>query len=109
MVRARETSGCSNIAVEVFRILEYPNFFTPNGDTKNDRWNIDCLRDQVGARVSIYDRYGKILAVIDPSRFGWDGVYNNALMPTSDYWFKVEYLSQDGLPIVFASHFTLKR
>ncbi len=108
-IRARETSGCSNIAIDSFRVLDYPKFFTPNGDAKNDIWNIECLKDQVGARISIYDRYGKIVASLDPSRFGWDGNYNNTLMPTNDYWFKVEYLSRDGTPRVYMSHFTLKR
>jgi gliding motility-associated-like protein len=109
VLRVREVSGCSNTAVETFRILEYPKFFTPNGDAENDRWNIDCLKAQASARISIFDRYGKIVAVIYPSRSGWDGVYNGAFMPTNDYWFKVEYFSEDGLPRVFTSHFTLKR
>ncbi len=109
VIKARETSRCSNVALEAFRILEYPKFFTPNNDSVNDSWNIDCLRDQVGAKISIYDRYGKVLAVLDPSRFGWDGIYNDALMPTNDYWFKVEYIDKNGLSRTFASHFTLKR
>jgi hypothetical protein len=58
-IRARETSGCSNIAVVNFRVLDYPKFFTPNGDFRNDSWNIECLKDQAEARISIYDRYGK--------------------------------------------------
>jgi len=109
VLRVREISGCSNIAVGAFRILEYSKVFTPNGDTYKDSWNIDCLRDQTSARISIYDRYGKILAVIYPSRLGWNGVYNGALMPTNDYWFEVDYFSEDGTPRVFRSHFTLKR
>ena len=109
IVRVREVTGCSNIAEETFRILEYPKYFTPNGDTMNDLWNIDCLRDQAGASISIFDRYGKLLTVLNPSRFGWDGSYNDTLMPSDDYWFKVEYVDENGLPSVFMSHFTLKR
>lgn len=109
VIRAREISGCSNIASETFQILEYPKFFTPNNDSVNDTWNIDCLKDQVGAKITIYNRYGKLLAVLDPSRFGWNGIYNDALMPTNDYWFKVEYVDEKGLSRTFVSHFTLKR
>jgi len=108
-IRVREISGCSNIAIENFRVLDYPKFFTPNGDSRNDSWNIECLKDQVGARISIYDRYGKLLASINPSRLGWDGTYNGAFMPTNDYWFRVEYLNKEGQPKVFTSNFTLKR
>ena len=109
VLRAREISGCSNIALGVFRVLDYPKVFTPNGDTYKDSWNIDCLREQTSARISIYDRYGKMLAVIYPSGFGWNGIYNGALMPTNDYWFEVDYFGEDGSPRVFRSHFTLKR
>ncbi|OZV70682.1 lectin-like domain-containing protein [Winogradskyella aurantia] len=109
IIRARESSGCSNVASETFRILEYPKFFTPNGDSDNDFWNITCLRNQPNARISIFDRYGKILATIRPTRSGWDGAYNGALMPANDYWFKVDYFNENGSPRVFTSHFTLKR
>ncbi|WP_179021619.1 lectin-like domain-containing protein [Winogradskyella forsetii] len=109
VIRVREISGCGNVAIEIFRILEYPKFFTPNGDTLNKVWNIECLNDQPSARIDIFDRYGKLLVGIEPSRYGWDGTYNGVLMPTSDYWFRVEYFGEDGSPRVFTSHFTLKR
>ena len=109
LIRARQISSCSTTASRLFQILDYPKYFTPNGDGTNDIWNIDCLRDQSGARIAIFNRFGKLLAVINPSVSGWDGIYNNTIMPTSDYWFKVEYFGDDGSPRVFTSHFTLKR
>ena len=42
---------------------------------------------------------------VSPSEDGWDGTFNGALMPTDDYWFKVNL--QDGR--TFMGHFTLKR
>ena len=109
IVNVREISSCSNIAVERFRILDYPKFFTPNGDTKNDTWNIECLKDQTGAKVTIFSRYGTLLAIINPSQTGWDGTYNNQQMPSNDYWFKVEYFGDADSTRTFSSHFTLKR
>ncbi|MEM6515136.1 MAG: T9SS type B sorting domain-containing protein [Bacteroidota bacterium] len=109
LISVREVSGCSNVVSRVFRILEYPKFFTPNGDEFNPFWNIECLNDQPEAQVSIFDRYGKLLKVISTQGRGWDGIYNGNLMPTSDYWFIVEYLSNDNSPRTFSSHFTLKR
>lgn len=108
-ITVRESSGCSNIVLEPFRILEYPKFFTPNGDSINDFWNISCLRDQPNAQISIFDRYGKLLSIIKPSELGWDGVYKGTLLPSNDYWFEVEYFGMDNLPRLFKSHFTLKR
>jgi gliding motility-associated-like protein len=109
VIRARERTGCSNTAVASFRILEYPKFFTPNGDTVNDFWNISCLNNQPSARIDIFDRYGKLLTTFSPVDPGWDGTYNSAVLPSSDYWFKVNYTSEEGSPREFTSHFTLKR
>lgn len=90
IIKSREQSGCSKIAVETFRILEYPKFFTPNGDPENDLWNIAYLRDPTGAKVTISIRYGKVLNVIDPNRFEWNDLYNGTMIPSSDYWFMAE-------------------
>jgi gliding motility-associated-like protein len=109
VMAVRETSGCSNIAIATFRIFEFPKFFTPNGDGINDVWNIGCLDNQTNANITIFDRYGKILKVINPARSGWDGSYNGELMPTNDYWFKLDYLDDAGAARTFSSHFTLKR
>ncbi|MRT16936.1 T9SS type B sorting domain-containing protein, partial [Vitellibacter sp. q18] len=37
-----------------------------------------------------------------------DGTYNGSPMPSSDYWFRVEYREQDAQK-EFKGHFTLKR
>jgi gliding motility-associated-like protein len=109
LIKVREISGCSNIASKTFRILDYPKFFTPNNDSFNDRWNIKCLSNQPNAKIIIFDRFGKILANLNPSNPGWDGFYNNMPMPSNDYWFKVDYFDTDGNFKTFTSNFTLKR
>ncbi|WP_296319623.1 T9SS type B sorting domain-containing protein [Winogradskyella sp.] len=108
-IRASEASGCSNIVSETFQVLDYPKFFTPNGDVYNNFWNISCLANQPSSIISIFDRYGKLLKQISPASSGWDGTYNGNLMPSNDYWFQVNYIDNDGLPRVFSSHFSLKR
>jgi gliding motility-associated-like protein len=41
---------------------------------------------------------------------GWDGTYNGALLPASDYWFTIEYIEPLTTDLkVFKSHFSLKR
>jgi gliding motility-associated-like protein len=109
LLKVREISGCSDIASTTFRILDYPKFFTPNNDNFNDRWNIDCLRNQREAKIIIFDRFGKVLATIKPNNIGWDGFYNNTPLPSNDYWFKVDYVDTDGNFKTFTSNFTLKR
>ncbi|TDW46079.1 gliding motility-associated-like protein [Flavobacterium sp. 270] len=99
--------NCGNLILFA-NVLKYPKFFTPNNDGFNDTWNIKDLAEQPNAVIKIFDRYGKFLTQIRPSGAGWDGNYNGASLPSSDYWFQVFY-TQDQLDQVFKAHFTLKR
>ena len=108
IVRVRDAEGCSNEPESAVTILSYPKFFTPNGDGFNDFWNIKCLRNSTGL-VSIFDRFGKLLKQFKTTGSGWNGTYNNNLMPTSDYWFLVTYYDENGIEKEFSSHFTLRR
>ena len=106
---ARDITGCGEVMVEVL-VIGYPLFFTPNGDGYNDTWNIFSLSDQLETKIYIFDRYGKLLKEIRPQGRGWDGTYNGALMPSSDYWFTVHYLDLSTNKIKqHKAHFTLKR
>ncbi|MEI2419144.1 T9SS type B sorting domain-containing protein, partial [Arthrospira platensis SPKY2] len=60
------------------------------------------------AKIYIFDRFGKLLKQISSTSDGWDGTFNGQLMPSSDYWFSVEYI-YNGQPRQFKSNFTLKR
>ncbi|NRA91476.1 MAG: T9SS type B sorting domain-containing protein, partial [Psychroserpens sp.] len=108
-ISARESSGCSNEISQGFKVLNFPKFFTPNGDSYNNTWNIACLNNQASSVISIFDRYGKLLKQISPASSGWDGTYRGQVMPNSDYWFSVNFIDSDGQLSTFSSHFTLKR
>jgi gliding motility-associated-like protein len=109
VVTARDIEGCGEASVTVF-VMDYPKFFTPNGDGYHDTWNIVGIAGQPGARIYIFDRYGKLLKQLDPTGEGWNGTYNGEPMPTSDYWFTVEYSEPStGQRKEFKAHFTLKR
>ncbi|SEP89131.1 T9SS type B sorting domain-containing protein [Flavobacterium urocaniciphilum] len=101
--------NCSPTRVGPIYIVNYPKFFTPNGDGVNDYWNIYNLSFSNDAIISIFDRYGKLIKQITPSSIGWDGKYNGKDLPSTDYWFSVEYTSQSNNKAIFKSHFTLKR
>jgi gliding motility-associated-like protein len=108
-VYIRDVNGCGTTAVEIY-IVDYPKYFTPNGDGYHDTWNIDALSGQLGSRIYIFDRYGKLLKQISPAGDGWDGTYNGQPMPTSDYWFTLEYNDLNtGQPKQLKAHFSLKR
>lgn len=109
-VNIYDTLGnCSPTRVGPIYIINYPNYFTPNGDGVHETWNITDLAQQPNSTISIFDRYGKLLKQISPSGIGWDGKYNGKDMPSTDYWFSVEYTTQSSNNAVFKSHFALKR
>ena len=109
LVTVTDTNGCTNLSTNVF-IIGYPTYFTPNSDGFNDYWNVIGLENQPTANIYIYDRYGKFLKQISSKSLGWDGTYLGALLPTSDYWFTVEYIEPLTTDLkVFKSHFSLKR
>ncbi|MQP52658.1 MULTISPECIES: choice-of-anchor L domain-containing protein [unclassified Flavobacterium] len=91
-------------------IINYPNYFSPNTDGVNDNWNIWDLRHQPDAIISIFDRYGKFIKQISPAGSGWDGTLNGERLPSTDYWFTVKYLPQNGTENqIFRAHFSLIR
>ncbi|WP_422105313.1 T9SS type B sorting domain-containing protein [Winogradskyella sp.] len=105
-VFVRDRNNCG-ITEELVSVIGFPKFFTPNNDDTNDFWQVKGISRQFQPNTSIliFDRHGKLLKELDPLGPGWDGTYNGAKMPSSDYWFKVEL--QDGR--TFTSHFSLKR
>ncbi|WP_159800389.1 T9SS type B sorting domain-containing protein, partial [Flavobacterium sp. MK4S-17] len=108
-VYIRDINGCSPIELEVYA-LNYPRFFSPNGDGVRDTWNITGLRNQKDAYIYIFDRYGKLVASIKPSGPGWDGTYNGERLPATDYWFTLMYQSPNtGAAKEFKAHFSLLR
>ncbi|WP_188362110.1 T9SS type B sorting domain-containing protein, partial [Flavobacterium orientale] len=106
-VRDKNDGGCDTVII-IKTAINYPLFFTPNGDGYNDTWNIIGLGDQPFAKIYIFDRYGKLLKQISPTSNGWDGTFNGQPLPSTDYWFTVTY-EEDAQMKEFKAHFSLKR
>jgi gliding motility-associated-like protein len=101
-------TSCDPLILTGVQIIDYPHYFTPNGDGINDTWNVVGLQNQPMAKIYIFDRYGKLIKEISPQSPGWDGTYNGNLMPSTDYWFRVDYSEANALK-EFKAHFSLKR
>ncbi|WP_294818204.1 choice-of-anchor L domain-containing protein [uncultured Flavobacterium sp.] len=91
-------------------VIDYPNFFTPNGDGYNDYWNIFGLNTEENkdAKIYIFDRFGKLMKQISAEGEGWDGTFNGTPAPATDYWFTVEFTIGDQKR-EYKAHFALKR
>mgnify|MGYP006156890383 FL=1 len=99
-----DTQGCTYFTYDVF-VIGYPQYFTPNGDGHNDTWFITGLQDT--DIIYIFDRYGKLIKQLRGEE-GWDGTYNQELLPSTDYWFTIDYL-ENGTKKQFKAHFAMKR
>lgn len=106
-ITVRDKNGCGNTVTEAI-VINYPKFFTPNSDGYNDTWNIKDLKGFDNSEIFIYDRQGKLITNIKPNSEGWDGSFAGKHLPSTDYWFVVNY-TKDGNAKEFKSHFTLKR
>lgn len=106
-VYARDIQGCDLLVSDAIQTITYPNYFTPNGDGYNDTWVIR-LPSEYNGLITIYDRYGKLIKQISSYGAGWDGTFNGITLPSTDYWFKVEY-TENNQRKEFKSHFSLKR
>ena len=106
-----DKNGCGMVE-EQFLVVGYPKFFSPNGDGIHDEWQILGISELTNPDIFIFDRYGKLLKQIDENSPGWDGTFNGRALPSSDYWFKLEYDRNDQGVVVASTtrkHFTLLR
>ncbi|RKE92377.1 T9SS type B sorting domain-containing protein [Ichthyenterobacterium magnum] len=99
-------NDCGTVDTQV-SVIGFPKFFTPNGDDVNEHWQVKGISSQFqpNTDIFIFDRFGKLIAQLDPLGAGWDGTLNGYPLPANDYWFAVTL--QDGR--IFKSHFALKR
>jgi gliding motility-associated-like protein len=78
-----ETSGCGEIDLDI------PNMFSPNGDTRNDRWVITGAENYPECTMKVYDDKG--VKVFDKTGYpieGWDGISTNGKsMPDGVYYY----------------------
>lgn len=107
-IRDKNDGGCDPLDPITVTVVNYPKYFTPNGDGIHDTWTIAGLGDT--ARIYIFDRYGKLVKQIASGGEGegWNGTMNGQPLPSTDYWFKVEYLENNVMK-EFKAHFSLKR
>lgn len=108
-VRDKNGCGTAEETIEQDLTLEgFPKFFTPNGDGINDVWQylplVNTGEINVGT-IFIFNRFGALVAQVDPAASGWDGHFNGQLAPESDYWFTT--VSTENKKI--NGHFSLKR
>src|SRR5690606_7087370 len=65
-VTIRDKFGCGSVTFGV-GVIDYPLYFTPNGDGYHETWNIiGIAAGDPTAKIYIFDRFGKLLKQISP-------------------------------------------
>jgi gliding motility-associated-like protein len=100
----RDNTSCGLSFTTVY-VLDYPRFFTPNGDGFNDVWLINNLAAFPNSTINIFNRFGKLLKQFNSPSQGWNGIFNGEALPSDDYWFTLNIEDRE----VIKGHFSLKR
>jgi gliding motility-associated-like protein len=91
---ATAKNGCGtvmdSVAIRIYNGIFIPNTFTPNGDSKNDTWNIPALEAYPLHELKVYNRYGEIVFERKQSFTAWDGKYKGEPMPAGVYIYLID-------------------
>jgi len=83
VLNVTSTIGCGiatdTVLVKVYNEVYIPNAFTPNGDGKNDTWNIETLQAYPSASVKVFNRYGEMVYYNHGKTMQWNGNYKGVL------------------------------
>jgi gliding motility-associated-like protein len=73
-------------------LLYIPNSFTPDGNEFNNTWRpiITSGFDNTEYRMTLYNRWGEIIWESQDINEGWDGTYNNSIVPVGSYVWTVQ-------------------
>ncbi len=98
---ATSNAGCGfsidAVHVFVFKDVFIPTAFTPDGDGKNDTWNIPALNAFTDIDLSVFNRYGQLMYRTKNSYQPWDGKYKGILQPTGVYVYVIDLKLGTGI------------
>lgn len=90
-----DTNSCSaSDAISISVAFFIPDFFTPNDDGINDRWEIPYFETNPRATIEIFDRFGKKMITYKGEDPGWDGTYLGKKVKADTYWYVISFNSE---------------
>jgi len=109
-------SDCHVVGVELTKEIEVPNIFSPDGDSKNDRFFVKDGKNVAHIRnIKLYDRWGELVWSDGDYAFAnrfdhfWDGVFKGKKAMQGVYVYLVEFTWSDGEEDFVAGDVTLVR
>ena len=66
------------------------NVVTPDGNGKNDTWEIKNIHLYPNAEVKVFNRWGKLVYIKNKGYDNsWDGKFEGSLLDSGDYYYVV--------------------
>jgi gliding motility-associated-like protein len=106
-----DVNGCSNsdtVTVYVYPEVVIPNGFSPNGDGKNDVWQIDFIDQFPDCEVEVYNRWGEQLFYSVGYTIPFNGQYKGKNLPVGTYYYVIK-LNHPNYPTPYTSPLTIFR
>lgn len=101
-VRDKKVCGLDKMS---FSVVNFQDFFTPNNDSYNDFWQVRGMAQNPQFEASIFDRFDRLIVVLNSKKTEWDGTFNGNNLPSDDYWYSCTLANGQ----VLKGHFALKR
>ena len=101
-------NGCTytdDVLVEVVRLIDPPNTFTPNGDGYNDTWVIYGISDYPNAEVNIYDRWGQRVY----HATGYSDAFDGEGLPAATYYYVIDLRQLEGQSPAYTGYVAIVR
>ncbi len=77
------------VTVRVLKNIFIPNAFTPDGNGRNDQWNITGINNNPSALVSVYNRWGQLVYESRGYARPWDGTLGGKPQPAGAYYYVI--------------------
>lgn len=88
-------AGCDSVVtleltvLDCQALLQISNICTPNGDGKNDTWQVSDLNQITNCTVQIFNRWGQLLFETENYQNDWNGMYEGNALPDATYFYVI--------------------
>ena len=93
-LHVQSLQGCGiatdDVFIRVFKKVDIPNAFSPNGDGINDKWILKNIETYPEADISVFNRYGQLLYKAKGTGQPWDGTFNGRYLPVAAYYYVID-------------------
>ncbi len=106
-----DVNGCKNsdtVTVYIYPEIKIPNGFTPNGDGKNDYWQLDFITLFPDCEVEVYNRWGEQLYYSKGYAVPFNGQYKGKDLPVGTYYYVIN-INHYAYPKPFTGPLTIFR